>query len=320
MNDRPLLAQAARLLAASILAISACLTLPQPAQAAPPPPQAAPLSPADAQQLLSILNDPAKLAALKTTLANLGKAVAASPPAKPPLGLPQNSLGAQLVETLNSFGAGLAAQGRDVVQTLHVFGAARPWATNILGNPALRSEIAAALIRLALVLGVAFGLSALLALATRRPTSVLARLAEAHRPPPQIAAAAADEGTERARHSLGFARMLHALQLLPLAIAHLILQLVPIAGFALVASLAEVSGLVQSPQNLVVIQSALGAFVIGGAFMAATRTLFAPAQPALRLVLVRDAVAQRISFWLRLMVITIRGLIASRAACRTSGA
>lgn len=320
-------------LAASVLAFVTCLTLLTAigAQAATPAAapnaaanQAAALSPADAQQLLAVLNDPAKLAALKTTLGNLQKAVAATAAAKPPLGLPQNSLGAQVVESLDTLSGGLAAQGRDLSQTLHEFGEARPWLRGILADPLQRSQIAAALVRLVVVLGAAFGVSALLDAAIKRPVSALARLAGSRMAPrrdqtgagdPAIAgngrpamsvetpAETIDERHMRARHKVDFARLLHALQLLPMAIAHFMLELVPIAGFALVAFLFEIGGLLQTAQDLVIVQSAVGAFVIGGGIIALIYGLFAPERPALRLILVRDVVAKRISFWLWLMVL-----------------
>jgi small-conductance mechanosensitive channel len=292
------------------------------------------LTPTEAQQLLSVLNDPAKRAALTVTLDNLAKAVATGPsakapapakaPAKAPIGLAPNGLGAQLLQSVGTLGAGLAAQGREFGKALRVFRYFGPWLGAILNNPALRAQASDALVRLAAVLGLAFAVAILLNRQIRRPISTLAR-AIGGRPPPAISAEPGHNGTEegaaetapaalsealpederrtRRRHHRNFERMLYALKRIPFATVHFVLELVPIMGFALVAFLFELSGFVRLGESLIVVRSAIKAFVIGGVLVALTYTAFAPGRPALRLVLIRDEAAERISFWFRLMAV-----------------
>ncbi|HZU88905.1 MAG TPA: mechanosensitive ion channel domain-containing protein [Stellaceae bacterium] len=286
--------------------------------------QAAPaLTPAEARQLLSVLNDPAKRTALTTTLTNLAKAVATQPPAKPPAGLAPNGLGAELLTGADQIGAGLAAQGREFGKALRAFRYIGPWLAAISNDPARRAQISNALLRLAAVLGAAFAAAILLNRQVRRPISALARAAARRPQPPMPAEPERNEADEsgaqtapaalpqptpqerqaRMRHKRNFARMLYALKRVPFAAVHFALELVPVLGFAFVAFLFELGGFVRLGEGAVVVQSAITAFVIGGALVALIYTVFAPGRPALRLVLIRDAAAERVSFWLRLMAV-----------------
>jgi moderate conductance mechanosensitive channel len=295
--------------------------------ASSPSPGTAALTPADAGQLLSVLNDPAKLAALKITLVNLQKAMPNNAPPQASAGLPRNSLAAQLLANMDEVSAGLAAEGRDVGQTLRAFRYAEPWFGSITRDPA-RRKIESALVRLAVMLGTAFVVSSLLNQPVQRPISTLARMAGYQPPIPEdeedqgrtdeqlgqaappaesgsiaLGATEAEENRTRKRHHIAYTRMLHALMRVPFGVAHFMLELVPIAGFVLVAFLFELTGFVGSKENLVVVQSALDAFVIGGVLMAAVYTFLAPEHPTLRLVPVSDVVAKRVTFWLWLMVL-----------------
>jgi small-conductance mechanosensitive channel len=279
-----------------------------------------PLTPAEAQQLLSVLNDPAKRAALTTTLDNLAKAVATKPPAKAPVEFAPNSLGAELMTGVGNIGSGLAAQGQDFGKALRAFRYVGPWLGSILADPARRAQISIALVRLAVVLGAAFMVAILLNRKVRSPISMLARTAGG-RPPPAIPAEQEQNGEEeavsaassepspedeqhaRTRHKRNFAQMLYVLKRVPFAVGHFALELVPVMGFVFVAFLFEFSGFITPGEVLVVVQSAIRAFVIGGALVALTYTAFAPGRPALRLVLIGDEAAERAAFWLRLMAV-----------------
>jgi moderate conductance mechanosensitive channel len=282
------------------------------------------LTPADAGQLLSVLNDPVKLTALKITLVNLQKAMPNNAQPQATAGLPRDSLAAQLLANMDEIGAGWAAEGRDVERTLRAFRYAEPWFGSITRDPA-REDV---LVRLAVVLGIAFVVSSLLKQSVQRLISTLARLGGYQPPVPEdeedqsradeqlgqaspqaesgsiaLGAAEAEENRTRKRHHIDYTRMLHALMRVPFGVAHFMLELVPIAGFVLVAFLFELTGFVRSRENLVVVQSALDAFVIGGVLMAAVYTFLAPGRPTLRLVLVGDVVAKRVAFWLWLMIL-----------------
>jgi small-conductance mechanosensitive channel len=310
-----------------ILALGAGLALGMPAGGAraaatapPASPPAPSLTPAEARQLLAVLNDPAKRAALVTTLDNLAKAVAG----KPPPALAPHSLGAQLVRSAGDIGSGLAAQGQDFGRAFRAFGYIGPWFASITRDPARQTQISHALVRLAVVLGAAFAVAILLNRLLRRPIALLARRAGSLPPPAmpteqeqngaeegtvQAAPAALpepipeDERRTRRRHHLDFARLLYVLKRIPFGCVHFAFALAPIAGFACVAFLFELGGFLPFGESLIVVESAIKAFVIGGVLAALTDAVFAPDHPVLRLVLIADTAARRAAFWLRLMAV-----------------
>jgi moderate conductance mechanosensitive channel len=311
-----------------VLCLGACLSLvipdgdarataaSQPATQAPPS-----LTPDQAWELLTMLNNPARRAALTATLNNLAKAVATKPASAPaPAGLAPDSLGADVLTSVSKLGTGLAAQAEDFGKALQDFRYVGGWLTAITGNAARRNEVMDALLRLAMVLGVALIAAFVLNRLVRAPISALARAAGGRQPPPVppveqngdvpseaeptavTEPIAGDEHRTRTRNKINFARMMHALKRLPFAVFHFGLELVPITGFALIGVLCEFIGFIPPGESLVVVQAAINAFVVGGVLIALNYTLFAPGRPALRLVLISDPAAARVSFWLRAMI------------------
>ncbi len=274
------------------------------------------LTPADAQQLLGVLNDPKKRAAFVTTLTNLAKALRPSTTAAKAAaaaGLAPNSLGAEVLIEAGSLGTALTRQAGDFEHAMHDFRDVGPWFRSITGDPVRLGEVLGALGRLAVVLGAAlltvFAINRLLA----RPIGVLARWSAGVAPngvaqpdadaDPAEVTGEEDEEVARRRHSVSFRKLLHALRRLPFAFAHLVLEFGPVLGFATVAFVLEVVGFVGNPESQLVVSTALRCFIVAGVGIALVHTLFAPSAPSLRLVLVSDRVAGLVTFWVRAMLL-----------------
>jgi len=142
-----------------------------------PPAAAAPaLTPAEAQQIVDLLNDPQKRAAFAATLQTLAKASAAVAPPKPasPVPLAPDSIGAQVLTESSTWLTGLARQFNTFGRILGDLPDVWAFTKRTVQNPALRAAALDAGWRLALVLAVAvlaeFGTARLL----RRPMRAIA--------------------------------------------------------------------------------------------------------------------------------------------------
>ncbi len=159
--------------------------------------------------------------------------------------------------------------------------------------------------------------------AIARPISGLARLsggvASVEEPSSPTDTGLEDEAARTRQHRHSFGRLLSALRRVPFALAHMLLELLPVVGFAAVAFLMQVAGFVGNPESRVVIKTALRCFIVAGILIAIVNTLFAPRQAALRLVLIGDGPASRVTSWLRLMLLVGAWGFCSIAVMQTLG-
>ncbi len=325
-------------LAVALLLVPALATFPAAARAAATPHPAAaasaPLTPAEAQSLLAVLNDPGKRAAFSRTLSELMAASreVAARTAPSPAGLAPHSVGAELLTGVGTFGTSLAAEAHEGTRALRTFRQIGPWFHGIVADPVQRNAVIAGVWRLAVVLGVALAAVLGVERLIRRPIATLARIAggapapavppeSLDAPEPDIAladeasvavepvppldalvAAETAEETEivRHRHGARLLRLLHALRRVPLAAAHFVLELLPVLAFVVVTAAFGVTGFVSRSASLLVVSAATRGFVIGGVLIGLVNTLFAPDTPSLRLLLVHDGPARRVAFWCRL--------------------
>ncbi len=338
----PALRVAFRLAAVLLLALApfcARAATVAPASAAGPP-----LTPAEAQSLIGVLNDPGKRLAFTHTLSELvtaSRAVAAkTAPAAP--GLVPHSIGAELLTGVGTFGDNLAAEGHGATRALRNFHLLGPWVHGIVSDPARRAIVVDSVWRLAVVIG-----AALLAVlgaerAIRRPVASLSRLAGGTAPPPAptietlaeeddehplalpedgfvaVDTQEAPETTKR-RHGAGFLRLLHALRRVPFAIVHFLLELVPVVAFLVVTAGFEMAGFVDRLESLMVVSAATRSFVIAGVLIGLVNTLFSPAAAPLRLILVNEGPARRTAFWCRLGISVAAFALAAIGVAETLG-
>jgi len=127
---------------------------PAPSASAGQPPA---LSPAEAQQMLTLLNDPQKRAAFAATLETFTKATAAAEPKKPdgPVPLAPNSIGAQVITEGSGWLAGLSHQFASFGKILGDLPTVWAFTLRTTTDPALRGAALDAAWRLAAVLGAA---------------------------------------------------------------------------------------------------------------------------------------------------------------------
>ncbi len=152
--------------------------LPKPAEAAKPPTAPA-LTPAEAHQMIDLLNDPQKRAAFTATLETLQKATQVVNPPKPASAVPlaPNSVGAQLLKEGSTWLTGLSSQAVSFGRVLGDLPSVWRFTLRTMDDPARRDRALDAAWRLALVLALAglaeWGVWALL----RRPMRAIARAA-----------------------------------------------------------------------------------------------------------------------------------------------
>ncbi len=136
--------------AAAQLPLPAAISHPAASPAAPPPA----LTPAEARQMLTLLNDPQKRAAFAATLETFTKATAAAEPKKPdsPVPLAPNSIGAQVISESSGWLTGLSHQFASFGRILGDLPTVWSFTLRTISDPSLRATALDAAWRLAAVL------------------------------------------------------------------------------------------------------------------------------------------------------------------------
>jgi small-conductance mechanosensitive channel len=299
-------------------ALTAPKPAPPPAAAAPAHPATAKLTPAEAQAVLDVLNDPQKRAAFTATLQSMLKATApaaaaATAPAAPAavaVPLAPNSIGAQLISHSEEW---LSELGEQATAFGHVLGnlpAVWAFTRRTLESPESRDRVIQAAWHLGLVLLVAIAVEWIFARALKRPIASLA----AHAPesashhtnlavlahPPPLAADADDEVHEETlqRHRR-FSRTLRLLKRLPFMLMRLILDLLPVATF-LGLGYAGMN-FTQEPTAAVLLVAII-AYTASRTIMVATKAITSPDHRSLRVVHLSDQGAAYAVVWVRRLV------------------
>jgi small-conductance mechanosensitive channel len=319
---RTVLLRLAVLLALGVTAAHAAPAPVAPAAAQPPV-----LTPAQAQAVLDVLNDPQKRLAFTSTLQSMTKAVAAAAPKPPPVAVPlaPDSVGAQVL-----------AQGSAVLSNLttevsafgHVLGnlpAVWSFTTRSVGDPESRARLIGAgwhmLVVLAAAIGVEYGLARLL----RRPIRSIAAAVpsgseteaatyEAQPPDtPQAPDAMSDDPfpdedlsgaptqlaeIHQAEAARGhrFSRTLRLLKRLPFVLLRLLLDMMPLAACL---GIFYGGSILTQPPTQDVLRLAATAYLACRLATTLTRGLVSPELPSLRLVHLTDEGAIYAVVWVR---------------------
>jgi small-conductance mechanosensitive channel len=302
------------------------------AQPAPDPAPVAPeaalpaanLSPAQAAQVLDVLQDAAKRDQFIGTLQAIAKALPAQPaPVSQPAAKPAppsktqaaaviapHSLGADLARQASQRLGVLSAQLVDTARTVTQFPLLWRWLRQIAESRSARIEIARAGWRLLLVLGLGLAAEGLARFALRRPhhaveTSVPAGNSHETEHLPDtgeadtsaLAAAEAGETEFRRRRPSALAMM----RRVPFVVLRLLLALVPLAAF-IAGSYVALALVEPDPNTRLVILTVVEAYLTWRVVLVITRMLLAPAAPRLRLVHLSDATAAYIFRWVQRIV------------------
>ena len=163
------------------------------------PPAAPALTPAEAREMLDLLNDPQKRAAFTATLQTLTKATAAISPPKPASTVPlaPDSLGAQILNESSSWLANLSHQAVSFGRVLGDLPAVWVFTLHTMNDPALRATALDAAWRLAAVLFAAALAEWAVDRLLRRPVRAIARAASDNTDPALAGPPDAIEGSAR---------------------------------------------------------------------------------------------------------------------------
>jgi small-conductance mechanosensitive channel len=263
----------------------------------PPPSQAnsgggqAGLSPAEAQRVTDILQDPQKRVELIATLQAIAKASPQNSPAAPAatVSLMPDSLGEQLLAQLATWPATLAEGAAQSARAITDFPALWHWGRRLTSNPEARAAVIAALWQSALIVGLMLLLEWLAWLFVRR---LIARLAE-HAPIPLPAREGEPE--EAGLHGNGRWQLSRRV---PFALARLALDLIPIGIFWGAASL--LAGIVPEPLTRLAVLIVISAYATTRVVLAVGLMLVSPSEERLRLVQFDDEEQPRyLMRWLR---------------------
>ncbi|WP_158816662.1 mechanosensitive ion channel domain-containing protein [Methylocapsa sp. S129] len=293
------------------------------------------LTPAEAERALNVLGDADKRAQLIETLQTVAKASSPIAPAKPvqhapaaPLSLKPDSLGAQLVVQATGWAEDFSDE---IVATAR--------ATTDLpllwrGMVSLSSDTdmqAAALNagwRLALVLGCALAIEALVGFVLRRPRAALevepqsssdvAQRPHDETPIPRTLTLVEDissSPTPPGQAPSGGANSLRLLRRLPLALLRLALSLLPVGAFAAAGALLAATEVGASASTRLIIFEALKAYILCRAIVCVARMLVSPSNRRLRLLHMGDQTAAYIEIWVRrIAVVAVFGATFVEAA------
>ncbi len=280
------------------------------AQPAASAPAAAPVSgptltPAQAQDVLNVLQDDKKRAAFTATLQNMVHALPAPAPAKPlVVPLAANSVGAKLLVQGSRLAANLAAQFAASANAVGDVPLLWRWAQSTLADPAARDRILGTLWRFGVILVIAraaeWGAHRLLA-GFRR---ILTARAPADEPLSGEAAGVelSDEGEpvpspEDHHHRLGLTwRMLRRL---PFVVVALLLDLVPVAAFAAIGNALLTTPLGNTTNTRLVVLALVNAYVLCRVVLCVTRMFVSPREHRLRLIQCDDDTALYLERWVR---------------------
>ena len=294
-----------RMFACALVVLGLAATGPVRAAATDPAPTATPsITPAQAQQVLDVLNDPAKRAAFAATLEAVVKGLPATTPtaakpaaASPATGLPiqlaPDSIGARVLMGASSFLEQAENRAMAAITAVRGLPALGRWVTSQLDNPDARQRLLDVGWRIALAVVCGLAVEGMISLALRRPAAALEGLAPAPAPP----------APARRRYAGSWTLALR----LPILMARLALGLVPVLGFVIAGHLLAASVLGGERLAQLAVLAVIDAYALSVAILRTTRLILIPPRPGLRLFAVPESSAIYAMRWLRRMVVVTVG-------------
>ena len=287
--------------AAQITPLATTTAAAKAAPAAPPK-----LTPAEAQSVLDVLNDPAKRAAFTATLQSMLKATAPAPTPAAPIPLAPNSLGAQVIHESTTWVSELAGQVNAFGNVLGNLPAAWAFTERTVQNPATRDAAFSAAWHLVVILVAAALVEWAFYWVLKRPVAALARRApegSLRQPSEGAAEAAADGDPERTQTIIRerrFGRTLRFIKRLPFMLARLVLELLPVATFV---ALAYAGMNFTDPGTQAILWVAVTAYVAARLAVVLARATTSPDHASLRMVHLSDSGAAYAVRWTRRLAV-----------------
>jgi small-conductance mechanosensitive channel len=275
---------------------------------APATAEAPKLTPAEAQSVLDVLNDPKKRAAFTATLQDMLKTAGPAKPASAAMTVPlaPNSVGAQVIAQSTTWLADLGNQLNAFGSVLGNLPAVGAFTLRTIENPQTRAPVATAAWRLGLILLVAglveWGFYWLL----KRPIAALGRRAPAGNltpPHESVAEATAGNDPDQAQSDLRerrFGRTLRVMRRIPFMLARLVLDLLPVATF-LGLGFAGMGFADAAGQNL--LRVVIIAYVACRLAVVLARAIASPKYRSLRMVHLSDEGALYAVRWVRRLAV-----------------
>ncbi|WP_408887922.1 mechanosensitive ion channel family protein [Novacetimonas maltaceti] len=306
-----------RVLAVMVMVLSiggACIT----ARAEDAPTQG--MSREQAQQVLSVINDPEKRAAFENTLSAI--AAQLPPPPAPPapsaphpahpasadaLSVQPDSLGSDFVQDMSSLRHRLLVQAQHFVALFGDLVFVVHWTHTVLTDQQSRGVMLDAVGRATFILLIALGAEHVFSLLLRRPLkNVTARAIATEQRLAKATATTqggADTDTQQAQQQDAQAQhaTLRLLARVPYSLLHLLIKLLPV-GLFLALGYAFAALLTTTHQAALVTITLTNAYVVARVVYLLMETLFVPHSPAIRLCSASDQTAFMVTRWLNFLV------------------
>ena len=276
------------------------------------------ISRAQAQQVLSVINDPEKRAAFENTLSALVSQLpppssphhaSPSPTATDTLSVQPDSLGSDFVQDMSSLRDRLLVQAQHFVALFGDLVFVAHWTHTVFADQQSRGIMLDAVGRATFILLIALMAEHVISLLLRRPLkSVTARaIATEHRlamtASPATPQAMNDMDAQQAQQQDAQAQhaTLRLLARVPYSLLHLLIKLLPV-GLFLALGYAFASLLTTTHQAALVTITLTNAYVVARVVYLLMETLFVPHSPAIRLCNASDQTAFMVTRWLNFLV------------------
>ncbi|WP_395370982.1 mechanosensitive ion channel family protein [Komagataeibacter diospyri] len=277
-----------------------------------------------AQQVLAVMNDPAKRTEFTNTLSAIASRIPVAPAAPAAavktatdtLSVEPDTLGSDLVQDMETLRSRLIVQARHFVALFGDLVFVVHWTHTIFADPQSRMILFDAMGRATLILLLALAAEHGFSLLLRKPLlKVTERAVATERrlnlpdatvaPTPPAAIGATAQDTDDAQTRQGDMQAQHAtLRLLarvPYSLMHLLIKLLPVGlFFALGTCFAYL--LTTTHQAMLVTLTLTNAYVVARVVYLLMETLFVPHSPAIRLCSASDQTAFMVTHWLNFLV------------------
>ncbi|GAN60882.1 hypothetical protein ACI01nite_12220 [Acetobacter cibinongensis] len=269
------------------------------------------LSQQDAQQLLSVLNDPKKRADFTNTLSLMAKGLPTAAPPKAATAAPEvvdSDIHTELdglSDTAHHYVANFASLFKDL-------GFVGSWFHTQISNPDTRKTLIDAFSRAFLILGFALVIERAASLFLKKPLTHVTALAEARERKRQaaeavetVAAATSTPDTDntetRANDQRRRNQVMYYLVRVPYNMMHFLLKLLPVVTVFVLGYLGA-EFLTKTPQARTVTLTLTNAYIIARGLYLLVETALAPRSPAIRLVPATDPTARMLTRWWNVLV------------------